>query len=41
MDGDEERNTNGDILVLATAVYIVIASGDAEYRNVFLGECVD
>jgi len=28
------------MLVLATAVYIVIASSDAEYRSVFLDEGV-
>lgn len=38
--GTRKGTRNGDILVLATAVYIVITSGDTEYRSVFLGECV-
>lgn len=41
-DGRETRQgtRNGDILVLAATVYMVIASGDTEYRIVFLGESV-
>ena len=34
----KERNTYGDTLVLATAVYVVVACGDTEYRIIFLAE---